>query len=159
LELTFEDKLLISRAEDLLERAGERHMLCATVFLSPAEQTLIERTLPRRADVAYTFWGGYNEAERAMFVCYPEYKEFEPEEAPIAVIKITGRDITRLTHRDFLGSVLALGIKRDVVGDILIGSGESLLFATSEIAEYICENLTKIGNAGVVLELSSINAA
>ena len=185
MELTFEEKSLVSRAEDLLERAGERHTLCATGFLSPAEQALLERTLPRGGDVSRTFWGGYDNAERAMFVCYPGYMEFDfarmgiagsayPNDghhsdrrelyknAPIVGIKIAGRDISRLTHRDFLGSVLALGIKRSVIGDILVGNGERgecLMFVDREIARYICENLTKIGNAGVAATLSNVDAA
>ena len=149
MEMKLEDKLVLSRAEDMVERCRTRHMLCSLGFLSPAQRGLLERALPKSADVCYTFWGGHDDAERTMFVCYPDYMEFEAANVAITVLQITGREIGRLSHRDFLGSVLALGIKRAMVGDILVASDKCLMFVASDIAEYICENLAKIGNAGV----------
>ncbi|MCL2838827.1 MAG: YlmH/Sll1252 family protein [Oscillospiraceae bacterium] len=149
MELKPEDKLILSRAEDVIERCRTRHILCSLGFLSPAQRGLLERALPKSADVCYAFWGGHDAAERTMFVCYPDYMEFEAANVAITALQIVGRDIGRLSHRDFLGSVLALGIKREKIGDILVASNQTLMFVAQDIAEYICENLAKIGNAGV----------
>ena len=158
MELKSEDKLLLSRANDCVERARSRYAFSALGFLSPAERTLIERSLPRLGDVNYMFWGGYDTVERTMFVCFPDYMEFNSENAQISALEITGREISRLSHRDFLGSALALGIKREKIGDILAAEDRCLMFAASDIAEYIRENLTKIGNAGVAVAFADFGA-
>ena len=147
--MELKDKLLLARADDVVERCLNRYCFCTLGFLSPAERTVIERNLPKTRDCSYSFWGGYDEAERVMFVCFPDYMEFDEREVSISVLEIRGREMERLNHRDFLGSVLALGIKREKVGDILPSDDKCLMFTSSDISEYICENLTKIGNAGV----------
>ena len=180
MELKSEDKLLRSRAEDTLERCSVRRSVCVLGFLTPAERGLLERTLPKSSDVCCTFWGGFDDAERTMLVCYPdgfarmgiagsadpldghhsdqrEPLKFEVSETPISVLRISGREIVRLNHRDFLGSVLGLGIKREKIGDILVGSERCFMFVSTDIAEYICENLSKIGNAGVSVELADVS--
>jgi len=145
-------------------------------FLTPAERGLLERVLPKSSDVCCTFWGGFDDAERTMLVCYPDFMEtnlsreerdssFQKEpllghnvasETPVSVLRISGREIARLNHRDFLGSVLGLGIKREKIGDILVGDERCFMFVSTDIAEYICDNLSKIGNAGVRVELAEI---
>jgi len=152
-------RFLLSRAEDVVERCLNRYCFCMLGFLSPAERAVIERNLPKMRDCRYTFWGGYDDAERTMFVCFPDYAEFDANEILITVLEIRGREIERLSHRDFLGSVLALGIKREKIGDILPADDKCLMFVSSDISEYICENLLKIGNTGVSIAVATTQTA
>ena len=155
--MEIENKLLLSRLGDVIERCQCRYSQCYLGFLSPSERMTIERKLPKLSDIHNTFWGGHNEAERTMFVCYPDYAEFEPNEVPIVCLEIRSREIERLNHRDFLGSVLALGIKREKIGDILPGGDKCLMFVSTDIAEYIVDNLMKIGNAGISVGYADID--
>lgn len=145
-----EDKLLIRKALDTLSLSEKYSTLRATGFLDPKEQSEIKKDMPRSAGIISQFYGGYPDAERNMFVCCPDWEE-DPE-YPIAILKVTGRDTAKLTHRDYLGSVLGLGLKREKIGDILVGE-ETYLFVSEDIKEYICENLTKIGSVGVSVSM------
>jgi len=72
------------------------------------------------------------------------------EEIPLAAVKITGSGFRKLTHRDFMGSILALGIERNMIGDILVlTENEALVFAVDGIVPYIQSELVKIGRDGV----------
>jgi len=75
------------------------------------------------------------------------------EEIPITVLKIRGSGFKTLSHRDFMGGILSLGIDRSVVGDIaVISESEAIVHVSNRIAPYICTELTKIGRDGVRVE-------
>ncbi|WP_305768400.1 YlmH/Sll1252 family protein [Candidatus Epulonipiscium viviparus] len=87
--------------------------------------------------------GGYPEASRSI-VCITPFDE--PLVNPIAILKIdvkTGFG-KELTHRDFLGSILSLGISRAKIGDIVVTSFGAYVFCHIDVAEYIRFNLSKI---------------
>jgi len=89
------------------------------------------------------FDGGFAEAERV--VAYTD----GPRERHLAAIKLSFRPQDELTHRDILGAVLALGLDRRVLGDILVQSGAAYLVCLPHVAGFICENLTKAGRVGL----------
>ena len=148
MQISSEDKLLISRAEDTLRIAESRYTTKTLGFLNPRERILIEKTVRGDMDMTAVFDGGYSDAERTLFVCYPEY--FVPDRNEyICLLEITGRDINSLSHRDFLGSLMGLGIVRENIGDILVLENHTLVFVKPDIADYIIQNLTKIGRCGI----------
>lgn len=92
----------------------------------------------------YCFMGGYEYAERQVIVFgYDEHYM----EMPICALKITVKTgIGRtLTHRDFLGALLGLGIKRETIGDILVKPFGAYVIVTEDMAEFIRCHLTGIG--------------
>lgn len=122
-------------------------------FLDPREAAVLQKEIRGSvpAGMEYRFFGGYEEAERTMLVCFPEYLEPDYDEI-IAALEITGRDISKLSHRDYLGSLMGLGIKRDNIGDIVpLGEkyGKCYIFIKPAMLNYVGENLTKIGRCGV----------
>lgn len=93
----------------------------------------------------YIFMGGYDDAERQVlgFVCDLEHIYSNPIKAVKVIVKTgIGKD---LTHRDFLGAILNLGIERSKIGDIIIKSFGAYIILDEEIAEFIRWNLTQIG--------------
>lgn len=68
------------------------------------------------------FWGGYEDAERGIYLFYPDYMDAESAKlsAPLALLRARKRREDTLTHRDYLGSLMGLQIDRSVVGDILV---------------------------------------
>ena len=143
-----EDRLLIARAQDTVTLCERQNCIKATGFLTPTEAELIRRNL-KKASVETTFFGGYPDAERRMFVALPDYLTAEDAVQLVSVIEITGRDIGELKHPDFLGSLLGLGIKREKLGDILTLDDRCLVFVDENIADYIVKNLDKVGRKGV----------
>ncbi len=95
-------------------------------------------------------FGGFDDAERKMVAFVPE--DMSPE-FPISAVKFSSPRIKSLSHRDFLGSILSLGIKREKCGDIIIKEDEAYAFFSSDIASYVANNITKIGREGVKASL------
>lgn len=156
--MEFEDKLIISKAFDALDIAERQYVEKTLGFLDPHQVSLISRELSAKVpqDIKFEFFGGYDDAERRMFLCYPDYLEPDYDEI-IVVLEIVGRDIAELSHRDYLGSLMGLGIKRENIGDILPFEYRCFIFVRSEMARYIIENLTKVGRRGIEIYIRKLS--
>lgn len=140
--------LLIGHMEDFAARAVKSGC-AASKFLTPAEQQEVSARFSRRRDVALTIDGGFEGAERARAVfANPDWGGYERSEL-FTAIKITYRPQDTLGHRDILGALMALGIERETIGDIIAGDMSSAFICLPEISGYIIENLTKAGRIGI----------
>ncbi len=113
-------------------------------FLSIDQQSRLEQrkaALPARN---MTLFGGYEGAERRMPGFNAENGDF-----PICAIKISGRWLSALTHRDYLGALMGLGIERRKLGDISVSDDGAVVFAVRDIAEYILTALSSVGKYSV----------
>ncbi len=128
-------------------------------FLDPHEVSLAQKRAKTLCaggafdGCSYNIFGGYDGAERAFLGVFPPYSENGPGAFPIAAINLTWR-FESLTHRDFLGALLALGIVRGKIGDIIVGDGKCTVFAEKTVASFIVQNLVKVGAAGVECEIA-----
>ncbi len=143
---TPETKALISHTKDLYNKAIFSGRCLYTKFLTPPEAETVYNRFPKD-DCPINFFGGYDDAERKV-ASFGETQD--KEDYPIACIKVVSKGSKELSHRDYLGTVLSLGIKREMIGDIVITDDGTFIFALEEIAPYITENLFKISNTGVV---------
>lgn len=71
---------------------------------------------------------------------------------PICGIEFSFRKCDRLTHRDFLGSLMSLGIERETVGDILVEDGRAVVFVKAELSDYVKSQISKVGRVGVKVD-------
>ena len=118
-----EERLLLSRVWDKREQCRLRNIPTATAFLSPQEQAAATRLLNALGDrEGYALWGGYEGAERRRLLFLPDWMA-EPVDGAVAALRAVCRSGASLTHRDFLGSLMALGLTREKIGDILVESG------------------------------------
>lgn len=129
------------RFYELALRADERCYTTYSDFLNMEEQSVINNM---KLNIPYKLFGGYDMAER----CVAGFG-FDCEESafPISVVKaepVSKKFADSLSHRDFLGSLMGLGIKREVVGDIIIDNNIGYIFCLGSIADYICRNLGKV---------------
>ena len=95
----------------------------------------------------YMFFGGCENSERrvlGLFFDSPDQNEF-----PVDALEFKYRHCDKLTHRDFLGALMSLGIEREAVGDILVEDGRCIVFVKSEIKDYVASQIFKIGRVGV----------
>lgn len=143
-----ENKLLIAKAEDAMRSAERKYIPTAVGFLNPLQRTLLKKSVFVSVDLSREFMGGYPDAERTLCIFRPEYIDFSIDDF-ISVIRIIGRDLENLTHRDYLGSLMALGIVRENIGDIIVVPDGAFIFVKVHIADYILQNLTKIGRRGI----------
>lgn len=145
------DDILRGRAEELARASAGRGCFMFTDFLTTAQQSLLlclQGSLP----VQTFFFGGYECAERVM-ARFGSPQELGYEEPfPIIILKISplnARFSDRLTHRDFLGALLNLGIERRLIGDILTDGTCACVFASARIAPFIEESLTRVKHTPV----------
>lgn len=152
MESGIDEKILLAKAADTVSLCEKQYIVKTLGFLTPAEAAIIKRNLPKiqgAANVRLEFYGGYSDAERNIFAALPEYFEDDDLRELISVLEISGRDTETLSHRDFLGSLLGLGLRREKIGDILRFPDKALVFVLSDIADYITSNLDKVGRRGV----------
>jgi len=144
-----DDKTFMSLMCDKADRSVRTKTAVYTKFLAPRELNLISERFESFVNV--TKYGGYEESERNI-VCFTDYDDFYGDiDFPIDVLKIVATNKKVYSHRDYLGSVLALGIKRELIGDIVINDECAYVFCHNEISDYIIYNLEKIANARVVI--------
>ncbi len=143
-----ETELFLARLRDTADICIKASKPKYLGFLSSAEAVLAEKTL-KNSECRIGFFGGFAEAERVMLGCFPDW--MEDENYPITPLSFKYRKEDSLSHRDFLGSLMALGIKRETVGDILVEEGRAVIFVTDEIKDYIKTQVSKIGRTGVAV--------
>lgn len=149
-----EKDLLLSRLADKLRLCRERDCIEQTAFLDAASLSEAKRFCAAEKARA-SFFGGYENAERVLCVFIPDFypEEMFPsffyeqsDEAPIKALRCTwAQGSPVLSHRDILGSVLALGIERETVGDILVSESSADVFVLSHMAEFILSDYKKAG--------------
>ena len=145
------EHILISRIDDTVRLCEKRGAPCFLGFLDLHEQALVRREQGRFAGYRWSLLGGYLEAERCLLAVYPDYFEVQDEDCPFCAIAFRYRSVRKLTHRDFLGTLLSAGVRRDRIGDILCGDGLTVIFVREEISEFILEQIDRIGGEGVTL--------
>jgi len=152
-----EDRVLVSRLLDKVEQCRYSSFAYSD-FLSPYEATIAKRILDKVTDTFYTFIGGYEGAERVIAAISRDFIDEDNvfHNAPLSFLRITPATEKPLSHRDYLGSLLGLGIKREKIGDILVCESYADVFLIDKLAEYILYNLEKIGNTKIECELLDV---
>lgn len=154
------DELTVSKIEDRIRQCRDGYYVTSTGLLDSHEQALARQVMMHAADVRTFLYGGYEGAERRMLVCVPAAIPMTDEEAAdglLAVLRISKPAISReLSHRDYLGSVLGLGIDRSVTGDILVRDDGADMIIIPEIADFLLDELVQVGRTHVSRELRPI---
>lgn len=144
-----EDKLLLSKAYDAIELCERRGVPRFLGFLNEHEAQFLRANISPGRDVG--FFGGYPDAVRVMFGAGAGEGDY-----PITALSFSHRAEFSLSHRDYLGALMALGIRRDTTGDILVDQGRAVIFFTDEIAPFILSNVDRIGRVGVKVTYADI---
>ncbi|MBQ9642810.1 MAG: hypothetical protein IJV26_02090 [Lachnospiraceae bacterium] len=186
-----EREFLSGRVRELSQRTWQSDYLTHTAFLTLREQSYVRdmagyggKPFPCTEDgmcftgsisgVPFVLFGGYEEAERRMLCFLPSYLDagafYASSDSALSCVEIRPLNVKfadALTHRDFLGAVMNLGIERDQIGDILVQNGKdaqeaagkrtatdrAYLFATQEIAEVIAKDLTRVKHTSVSAQI------
>ena len=149
------DEFFIKRIRELANLSYQRDIVTFSDFLNLNEQNIINDRKNQMPGVVMECFGGYEQAERQMVAFHPDALLF-PWKYPIKCLKaepLAAKFSEDLTHRDFLGAVLNLGIERAVVGDILVQKHTAWIFCHEKIADYIIENLTRVRHTTMKLSM------
>jgi len=154
--LTDEEKYFASRVTEYFKEAANGGRVRFVGFLDGRRQEIVKAIAARERYRKYMLYGGHEGSERKYLGVFPEYMDEDEEYFPIVALTLNFRKEDLLSHRDFLGAVLGLGIKRECVGDILVGEGKCVIFLSESSAELVKNELEKVGRAGVKIEEGAI---
>ncbi|WP_405454409.1 RNA-binding protein [Paenibacillus sp. HJGM_3] len=148
----------VDKALDWLYRASEQHAVKLTDFLDPRQAYILTTLAGRHLDAQVRLDGGYENAERKRAWIAPDYMDPDGADFQLSVLSITSDDdqFAALEHGDFLGALLGLGLKRDKLGDLHLGSEQCHCVVASEIADYFRLQLQQVHRAHVHTELLPI---
>ena len=154
--MTSDTELIKKRFVELAKKSFNSGIFVFTEFLGLAEQSAFSEMKREVSGIPYTAFGGAEGAERVMIrFGSPDELGYEVP-FPISVIcakPLSQKFADKLTHRDFLGAIMNLGIERDTLGDIVIIDNVGYIFASEDMAVYIAENLRKIKRTDIKAEI------
>jgi RNA-binding protein YlmH len=140
----------IERSLDWIRQVTSRSQVVITPFLDPREQFIIQSLARRETDIVIQLDGGYKGAERCRARLFPDFLPMETDEFPLVFLRLSAE--SSLEHRDVLGSLLGLGLKRQVLGDILLSTDSTDVILAAEMREYVQMGLTKVGKKTLSME-------
>lgn len=147
-----EERILLARALDALTQARDRNIPAHTPFLSPHEQALVRGLIAASGYPRAVFLGGYEEAERRVCLFLPDWMEEEDASCDaLCALRAAWKDGRALTHRDFLGALMGMGITREKVGDILVGDGTCDIVLLEEIRPFLLQSMDSAGRSRLTL--------
>ncbi|MCQ2386823.1 MAG: YlmH/Sll1252 family protein, partial [Clostridia bacterium] len=150
------DDSILCRFSDLAKRADRTGRFQFTPFLGLEEQSVLQEH--RRELWPFSLSGGVEGCERVV-ARFGDPEAFGYEEPyPIVTVRIAPvlqKFADQLTHRDFLGALMNLGIERELWGDILLRDNVACLFVLDTMAGYVCDNLQKVKHTVVKCEIVS----
>jgi len=137
-----EDKFLIANVLDKIKLSNNKNKIETTNFFDLREQAIIEEVLGKRKQKNYKLYGGYNSAERRILIAFSDninidYNDF------LSIIRINLPNNLKggYEHKNYLGGLMKLGIKREKVGDIIVRNDGADIIIKRDIAKYIMENI------------------
>jgi RNA-binding protein YlmH len=150
-----EQRLLLSRVLDRQRQAESRGVPAHTGFLSPAEQAVSADLLMAAAPGQGVLFGGYEGAERKLWAFLPDWLDEEvwreSEDCPVAALSVSAPPMASLTHRDYLGSLMGLGLTREKIGDILLLDRGAQVLVLRETLPILLAQWEKAGRYPVAL--------
>lgn len=167
-----EEQYLRKHLIDLSRRAENKNIVTYSNFLNLNEISILCQTA-KELYGSYALFGGYEHAERKMAAflpnChYPAQSESLDNEAifsaparyPISAIRLIPlhqKFAEMLTHRDILGSIMELGIKREMLGDIVVKDTNAVVLCTDSICDYLIDNCHQVRHTMIRCEKISIS--
>lgn len=150
------ERLIMRRADDLCRSAQGRGICRYSGFLSDREQALCAAALNKAGCEEYSFAGGFADAERKLLCIQPAGAFGEP---PINCIQVQCPQVSAdkaPSHKDYLGSILGLGLERECLGDIVLHPeqpGVAYVFLLERVAQLVCNELCSVGRVAARAEL------
>ena len=156
-----EDKICLSQVLDKIEFSKARQKIEYTDFLDMYQISLVENFLRKIKFENYKLYGGYEESERKILIIYPEKYDEEMlnknYNKMLKVIRITlpEEEKGKYSHRNYLGGIVKLGLKREKVGDILVSDDGADIIVVDDFAEILKKelpSLTRFEKSKIIIE-------
>lgn len=158
-----EDSVLLSKAEDRMLKCINDYVVTSTSFLDICQQSVLNTKFTVSDGVNAVFYGGYDTSERNILVFSPDFlglSDFDltesyfrenPDDNPLTVLRLMKDSFSSATHRDYLGALMGLGIKREMIGDIIVNENGADIIVVRTISSFIKNELKSVGRASVAV--------
>lgn len=144
-----DERTVLARVLDRMERTESRCVPCSTQFLTPAQQAAARPLLAACGHPKHLFFGGFDGAERTVCAFLPDWMEPEDwqtsEDNPLGAVECAFPPNAELSHRDLLGGLMGIGLTREKVGDILVGEKSAHVVALKEAIPIILSQFDQAG--------------
>lgn len=148
-----EEREFITRVLQWRDDVEQSYSPKLTDFLDPREQRIVVSIVGSQASVKVEFFGGHHDSERKRAILYPEYFEPSPDDFQISLFEIDyPQKFVSIEHRQVLGSLMSIGLRRGKYGDILLNGERVQFFAAAEVSDYIDRELNSIGRTSIILK-------
>lgn len=156
-----ENELLLSRRfMELGNMSYQRGIPFFSDFLTLNEQDILNQVMSKMPPICVKTIGGYHLAERKIAAFYPDEAFFGVQPIVcLSIVPLNQKFAEELTHRDYLGSLMNLGIERSVLGDIVMGEQGAYLFCHEKISEFVIQELVRIRHTPVMASICEFDEA
>lgn len=149
------EEFFLKRIRELANISYQRDIVTFSDFLNLNEQNIIHTQKNKLTGITMESFGGYPQAERKIYAfrtanCYSDF------EYPIDCLKIEPKAIKfseKLSHRDYLGALLNLGVDRNTIGDILVNEDAAWVFCQKKMTNFFLENLCRVRHTNINISL------
>lgn len=147
-----EEKMLVSNVLDKAYRFEKTEKLEFTCFLNLNEYSIVSKILDY-LKIEYNTYSQNEYSDKKVIFFVPSYIDVNVQfySDYITCIKIIPNVNGKLQHKDYMGTIYNLGIKREVIGDIFVNDDICYFFVMSSVKDYVLNNLIRVGNQGVIL--------
>ena len=147
------NEFFLKRIRELANLSYQRDIVTFSDFLNLNEQNMVSSLKRQFPQIVMEIFGGYENAERQMVAFHPDALAFTWE-YPIDCLKIEPKAIKfseSLTHRDYLGALLNLGIERSVSGDIVVQEKAAWFFCQNKMTDFFLDNLCRVRHTNILI--------
>lgn len=147
------EEFFLKRIRELANISYQRDIVTFSDFLTLSERNIVNSQNFQSLGVTAESFGGYENAERQMVAFHPDALAF-PWEYPIDCLKIEPKAVKfsePISHRDYMGAILNLGVERSVVGDILVQEKAAWLFCLRKMTNFFLENLCRVRHTSILI--------
>lgn len=162
-------EIIKNKLRDADKAACGRNILKVCGFLGIQEQSIYHELEREFVTAEHFLSGGIEAADRSAAFFLPDYMDSETalRETICAVIAkpVNARFSDELTHRDYLGALMNLGIERECIGDIIVtgqGNAETIIIVMRGMADFIAGELRRVKHTSVecsIMELKELENA
>lgn len=149
--ITAADREWLKRCEDFEQSVLRYKSVRFSRFVSPHDLAVFRTHFQPSPFIHVFAYGGARECERVQIGFFPDFMEPERYAFPISPILLSG--VLGLTHRDILGAVLGLGLKREMTGDIFVDGDRAVIMCDSQVCDFLLYNLKTVGRKKVDVTL------
>lgn len=148
-----DDQLAMAKVLDKVEETLQSHQTTVTNFLDPYHVQMARSILAGIRDISFIATGGFPQAERQRLVFAMDYCQPLETEAELVLLRVTGNfKFVQVTHRDYLGALLGIGLKRDKLGDLLVVPDGCYVACDGDAASIVRTQLTQVHKVKVRVE-------